>query len=311
MAWTYLAESAELATPCDNGLLPSPIAKLTISVKECSFPEWPTDQLHVLRSGMTCLRFRTNNSRESLISFMEVSRAKISALQDLEKDWKESEADYFSRSFGCVATLSLDLSFWKMFQPLLEGVEWPFLGNLPRWGMTRAGALYPLRPLAPLISASVGSYWLTPGTMDHLPIREGEALEKNLIRGRSNSRRKCSSRLNEQVVYPEMYPTPTVCGNHNRKGSSKKSGDGLATKVKMLPTPCARDWKDNGISPSEMKRNSPSLPAIAIRLSPQNSGKKLCPRWVSVLMGYPTTHTDLEPWAMEWYLSKSKKRSKY
>ena len=38
-------------------------------------------------------------------------------------------------------------------------------------------------------------------------------------------------------------PTPTVCGNNNRKGLSQKSGDGLATwaKRKMMPTPCASD----------------------------------------------------------------------
>ena len=69
-----------------------------------------------------------------------------------------------------------------------------------------------------------------------------------------------------------LWPTPTVHGNYNRKGASKTSGDGLATAVKlwptptqdtadrkkkyaqggmplslavkMFPTPAARDWKD-------------------------------------------------------------------
>ena len=35
------------------------------------------------------------------------------------------------------------------------------------------------------------------------------------------------------------WPTPTVCGNHNRKGASKHSGDGLATAAKLWPTPKA------------------------------------------------------------------------
>lgn len=34
-------------------------------------------------------------------------------------------------------------------------------------------------------------------------------------------------------------PTPTVCGNYNRKGASKTSGDGLATWVAKFPTPTA------------------------------------------------------------------------
>jgi hypothetical protein len=33
------------------------------------------------------------------------------------------------------------------------------------------------------------------------------------------------------------FPTPTVCGNYNRKGASKTSGDGLATVVQRFPTP--------------------------------------------------------------------------
>ncbi len=49
-------------------------------------------------------------------------------------------------------------------------------------------------------------------------------------------------RLEAEVA---LWPTPTVSGNNNRKGASKTSGDGLATKVKNWPTPSARDWKDS------------------------------------------------------------------
>ena len=34
-----------------------------------------------------------------------------------------------------------------------------------------------------------------------------------------------------------LWPTPTLCGNYNRKGASSTSGDGLATAVRMWPTP--------------------------------------------------------------------------
>src|SRR5262245_2417810 len=37
------------------------------------------------------------------------------------------------------------------------------------------------------------------------------------------------------------WPTPTVTGNHNRKGLSETSGDGLATAVKKWRTPVADD----------------------------------------------------------------------
>jgi hypothetical protein len=34
-----------------------------------------------------------------------------------------------------------------------------------------------------------------------------------------------------------LWPTPTVKGNYNRKGLTSKSGDGLATPVARFPTP--------------------------------------------------------------------------
>ncbi len=37
----------------------------------------------------------------------------------------------------------------------------------------------------------------------------------------------------DEVCKAEDWPTPSVCGNHNRKGVSPTSGDGLATKVSM------------------------------------------------------------------------------
>ena len=55
------------------------------------------------------------------------------------------------------------------------------------------------------------------------------------------------------------WATPTVCGNYNRKGASKTSGDGLATQV----------------------------------------GGKLNPTWVEWLMGWPLGWTDLKPLEMD------------
>ena len=59
----------------------------------------------------------------------------------------------------------------------------------------------------------------------------------------------------------------------------------LAHQVKMLPTPAARDWKDNGTSPAELNRNSVTLATIA--------GGSLNPMWVEWLMGFPADHTAL------------------
>ena len=59
--------------------------------------------------------------------------------------------------------------------------------------------------------------------------------------------------------------------------------DGIASG--LLPTPAARDWKDNGTSPAELNRNSVTLATIA--------GGYLNPTWVEWLMGFPTDHTAL------------------
>lgn len=92
----------------------------------------------------------------------------------------------------------------------------------------------------------------------------------------------------------QVWPTPTVCGNHNRKGASATSGDGLATAVKMFPTPQASDNRNRG---------NADTPAIARRiaigkqvsLTMTVSGGQLSADWTEWLMGWPTGHTALKP----------------
>ena len=69
-----------------------------------------------------------------------------------------------------------------------------------------------------------------------------------------------------------------------------------------LPTPNARDWKDNGKSPAELQRNSTTLATLA--------GGKLNPQWVEWLMGYCIGHTELNALGTQWFQSKSGKRLK-
>ena len=84
-----------------------------------------------------------------------------------------------------------------------------------------------------------------------------------------------------------LWPTPTVCGNYNRKGASKTSGDGLATAVFKCATPTARDWKSGKASQATMEKNSRPLS--------EQIGGSLNPPWVEWLMGWPEGWTDLKP----------------
>ena len=80
------------------------------------------------------------------------------------------------------------------------------------------------------------------------------------------------------------WPTPTVCGNYNRKGASASSGDGLATAMLKWTTPTARNAKETN-APSESDRNTPTLAAQV--------GGQLNPDWVEALMGWPPGWTSL------------------
>lgn len=118
-----------------------------------------------------------------------------------------------------------------------------------------------------------------------------------------------------------LWPTPTVCGNYNRKGESANSGDGLATAVKAWPTPTASlgtkggrvtprkvreggtlieavsqriyatpmalDWRSGKVSQATMERNSRPLS--------EQVGGSLNPTWVEKLMGWPDDWTSLQP----------------
>jgi len=92
------------------------------------------------------------------------------------------------------------------------------------------------------------------------------------------------------------WHTPTVCGNYNRKGLSKTSGDGLATAVTKWPTPQASDNRDRGnLSSGAVQRRMEKGKQISLSQSVSESSGALNPTWVEWLMGWPLGWTDLKP----------------
>ena len=91
-----------------------------------------------------------------------------------------------------------------------------------------------------------------------------------------------------------LWPTPTVCGNYNRKGASASSGDGLATAVRMWPTPNSGNDKWGGTmqewggSKNWVRKEMPDLATGALN-----------PTWVEWLMGWPIGWTDLQHLEMD------------
>jgi len=94
-----------------------------------------------------------------------------------------------------------------------------------------------------------------------------------------------------------------VKGNHNRRGSSETSGDGLATAVKLWPTPCANDDNKSPEAHMAMKRRMGrnTITSLQVRIKQEHNGGTLSPAWVEILMGFPIGWTDIDcdnpqPW---------------
>jgi hypothetical protein len=79
----------------------------------------------------------------------------------------------------------------------------------------------------------------TPNTMEHLPARTGEARERQLYRGGSNSRRNSSGNLREDIL--DLMPTPVASDMNDRRASANWKGNDLVSTVKshLLGTPRA------------------------------------------------------------------------
>jgi hypothetical protein len=119
----------------------------------------------------------------------------------------------------------------------------------------------------------------------------------------------------------QMWPTPTVNGDYNRKGASPNSGDGLATAVKMYPTPTCDDannvsrksgafqsltrtvmWgtptanmhKGSGPMGSDSYKHDLERGYLRAQVMEENGGQ-LNPDWVEWLMGFPPGWSDIGP----------------
>ena len=257
MAWIYLVESGESQSPLENGSDQSPIVKSIPIVKECCLVEWPIETSCQPLFGMILKHLNPNILKEELISSTEASHARTSALQDLERVWQESEADYFSRSCAWPkksSQSSYSLRTWPQ-SPVAVGLE--LLERLPKWGMIVDGVLYPLLPLERPIKEIDGSCLPTPRAREGGPIPPDTNYRQN--------QRSYNHRTGKHVQIT------------------------LRRAVQMYPTPTRRNTPD---CPCERRRVTPQLESV-VNMELSTNGKKLCPKFVELLMGYPKEWTVL------------------
>lgn len=167
MGWIYSQELPDLPSLSDLGCDRSLIVKAISTAKVSLCHSCGATGLIGHQSVTTCGRCGVRISQSRSTSFTVVSLARTSALQDMAKVWKESEAGFFSRSCGssqkCIPLLSSSKT-----SRLSEHVERNVWGkNWPAEGMIVAGELFPLLKSEPVTKEKDGSYWPTPTQKDH------------------------------------------------------------------------------------------------------------------------------------------------
>ena len=264
------------------------------------------DSSRLSRFGMTCKILTEDRGAALLTWWLAVSRARTYPSQEKASESLENDPGCGLTWRGSLAKYDPDSRSWKTAQFSLLGDSELSSVIWPRSGMTAGGQCWELPMLERRTSGTgcgCSHRWLFP-----TPTCNPEAPNHG-----SNS--KGPHNLKEVALNGwspgQMWPTPTVCGNYNRKGASATSGDGLATavatslttnhsestdaptvKAMTFPTPTVNDSKNSTLP--ESQRNRDGLAGTLLRSGIQPGGQ-LNPRWVAWLMGWPIDHTSLKP----------------
>ena len=274
---------------CSDGEPSAPLNPTPTPRAYCS-PGKTTEYSRLSRFGMTCAVLTDDRGEDLLTWFRVASRARTSALQERAQESTASAADCGGRWRASLARFDPGTRSWRTVQPSLLGDSDECSVIWPRSGMTAAGRCWELPTLAHRTAANDAGLWPTP----NVPNGGRSCAHVTDWRG-TDGRTAYHNGKKVQVGLEHAakhWPTPTVSGNHNRKGLSKSSGDGLSTAVKTWPTPTVNDSKNCTLPPSQTKRDN--IPGALLR-DGENAGGALNPTWVEWLMGWPMGWTSLEP----------------
>jgi hypothetical protein len=238
-------------------------------------PDKMTAFSRLSRFGMTYKPLTDDLGKELLTSFLEAFPVKTSALQEKAQESQGNDQECGTTWRASLAKYDPDSCSWKTVQHSLFGDLESSSVTWPKSGMTAGGQCWELPTLERPTGANDSGLWPTPLANSHT--------------GAGHGPRKTGSPNLQTMV--KAWPTPTVCGNYNRKGASATSGDGLATAVLKVSTPTARDWRSGKASQATHDKNS--------RLLSEQIGGSLNPTWVEWLIGWPLGWTDLKPLATD------------
>ena len=306
MSWLY-SQALVAAFLEENSLDGDASAQLSVMPTQHKFwrNDKPMDASTLSRFGLTCAVLTEGRGEDLLTWYREAFLARTSASPEMELESTAQEADSGERWPGSLAKYDRATCSWKTAQLSLLGDLEPCSVTWPRSGLMLDGQCWELPTLERRTDASESGYWPTPNAM--------QATSDVNFRCSGDGRTK-PNKLGWAVAEreaigpktPPMWPTPTVCGNHNRKGASKTSGDGLATVVaqRTWPTPTPTATAHKGWSPNHKRANTDdrldySVEREAFQPGRQTPPRRLNPEWVAWLMGWPIGHTSLKPLEMD------------
>lgn len=316
MSWSFSrALVEEYSGQCSLGIEPSAPLSSTPSPDQFYWPDKPTEHSRLSRFGMTCEPLMDDLGAGLLTWFLAASRVRICQSPEKAPDLMASVADCGEKWRGSLARYDPASHSLKTAQlSLLEDLTGCFV-TLPRSGLMRDGECSELPMLAHRTSANESGYWATPAASDGT--RGGTITDK--MTGQSlvqmvNTPAKWPTPTAGDHTGPghaaqggmnlrtavALWPTPTVCGNYNRKGASASSGDGLATAVLTWPTATATATAYKGWSPNHNRADTDDRLDYSVERESFVNGQatppmRLNPNWVEWLMGWPIGHTELRP----------------
>ncbi len=153
--------------------------------------------------------------------------------------------------------------------------------------------------------------WATPNTLDHLPQRSAEAMERLMGDGGQREGRSRPSNLREQILWPTPRAQKVSSENadswQKHQQAGKVATPPLPLAAAMWPTITAQDAKNNA-GASQFQRNTKPLNVEAAlhcsRPTPTAIGAAsqpiLNPAFTEWLMGWPIGWTESEPAVTGW-----------
>ena len=262
-------------------------------------------------------------SSESAADFL----VRILAPQEREKELQEKGLASGRKWLVSLMKYDLRTSSWRTHQCSLAGGLALFSGTWPQWGMMLDGVCYQQKIPALPTRGNGSGFFATPTTMDTLPPKSPEALNREATITRPG--RSKPANLRDQISNADRWPTPCLPNNGGSNGKKKLKGiffppPKTGSKTKSLwPTPTAcmakgssensltrkngksreNDRLDHKIKAMELRRSFPTPTSSTCTLQDMEQARfagndKNRPRYNSIESG--SLNPDWVEWLMGW-----------